>query len=215
MHIRDLVHVPGYPVYYDPHVSSNYFFYDGLYWVFQNDNWYQSGWYNGPWFAVAPRYVPAYVLRVPVRYYRHPPQYFHGWRADEAPRWAEHWGNDWEQQRSGWDQWNRHSVPSPAPLPVYQKSYVKDHYPVAPSNSNRFDPRNTATNRAIQIPDSFGTSRPTRKTRPTSRITGKAMDTGTPARIKIKIEATARRRSMEIILTNTTTGRANTRSRGS
>ncbi len=146
------VHVPGYPVYYDPHVSSNYFFYDGLYWVFQNDNWYQSGWYNGPWYAVAPRYVPAYVLRVPVRYYRHPPQYFHGWRADEAPRWAEHWGNDWQQQRSGWDQWNRHSVPSRAPLPVYQKSYVKDHYPVAPeqqqsirSEKYRYEPRDPDT----------------------------------------------------------------------
>lgn len=30
-----LVRVPGYPVYYDPRVDSNYFFYDGLYWVFQ------------------------------------------------------------------------------------------------------------------------------------------------------------------------------------
>ena len=26
-----LVAVPGYPVYYDPHADSNFFFYDGLY----------------------------------------------------------------------------------------------------------------------------------------------------------------------------------------
>lgn len=127
-----LVLVPGYPVYYDPRVPSNYFFYDGLYWVFQNDNWYQSGWYNGPWYAVRPEYVPVYILRVPVRYYRHPPPYFRGWHADAPPRWDEHWGEDWQRHRSGWNQWDRKSVPPPAPLPVYQKTYAKDRYPVAP-----------------------------------------------------------------------------------
>ena len=45
----DLVRIPGYPVYYAPRVNSNFFFYDGLYWVFQSDNWYASSWYNGPW----------------------------------------------------------------------------------------------------------------------------------------------------------------------
>ena len=29
-----LVRVPGYPVYYAPQVNSNYFFYDGMYWVY-------------------------------------------------------------------------------------------------------------------------------------------------------------------------------------
>jgi hypothetical protein len=29
----ELVRVPGYPVYYAPGVSSNFFFYDGMYWV--------------------------------------------------------------------------------------------------------------------------------------------------------------------------------------
>lgn len=42
-----LVRVPGYPVYYDPRVDTNYFFYDGLYWVLQGDDWYASSWYNG------------------------------------------------------------------------------------------------------------------------------------------------------------------------
>ena len=152
-----LVRVPGYPVYYDPYVPSNYFFYDGLYWVFQNDNWYQSGWYNGPWNAVRPQYVPMYVLRVPVRYYRHPPKYFHGWRADAPPHWDEHWGHDWQEHRSAWNQWDRKSAPPPAPLPVYQKHYARDRYPVAPeqqqsirSEKYRYEPRDEDTRRHWQ-----------------------------------------------------------------
>lgn len=43
-----LVQVPGYPVYYGPQLNSNYFFYDGLYWVLNGDDWYVSSWYNGP-----------------------------------------------------------------------------------------------------------------------------------------------------------------------
>jgi hypothetical protein len=75
-----LVQVPNYPVYYAPGVQSNYFFYDGVYWVYQGDNWYASDWYNGPWGLVEPDAVPLYVLRVPVRYYRAPPAYFGGAR---------------------------------------------------------------------------------------------------------------------------------------
>src|ERR1700751_749063 len=63
-----LVRVPGYPVYYAPQVNSNYFFYDGMYWVYAGDNWYASSWYNGPWELVTPEAVPLFVLRVPVRY---------------------------------------------------------------------------------------------------------------------------------------------------
>ena len=44
-----LQRVPGYPVYYAPEVPGNFFFYDGLYWVFEDDIWYYSSWYNGPW----------------------------------------------------------------------------------------------------------------------------------------------------------------------
>jgi hypothetical protein len=126
-----LVAVPGYPVYYDPGAGSNYFFYDGMYWVYQGDNWYASAWYNGPWMLVAPHAVPVFVLLVPVRYYRHPPAYFRGWGQDAPPRWGEHWGNDWERQRSGWDRWERNSAPPPAPLPVYQKQYSGSRYPRA------------------------------------------------------------------------------------
>jgi len=111
----ELVRVPGYPVYYAPQVNSNYFFYDGLYWIYQRDNWYRSSWYNGPWWLVAPDAMPLFVLRVPVRYYRHAPAYFHSWRSDAPPRWSERWGSAWEKQRHGWDNWNRNSAPPPAP----------------------------------------------------------------------------------------------------
>lgn len=124
-----LVRVPGYPVYYDPNADANYFFYDGLYWVLRDDGWYQSTWYNGPWLYEPPESVPLFVLRVPVRYYRRPPGYFQGWRADAPPRWDTHFGPGWAQQRRGWDRWDRRAVPAPAPLPVYQRQYSGERYP--------------------------------------------------------------------------------------
>ncbi len=147
-----LILIPGYPVYYDPRANSNYFFYDGLYLVFHGDNWYASSWYNGPWDMVGYDYVPFYVLRVPVRYYRQPPAYFSGWRDDAPPRWGEHWGRDWEQRRAGWDQWDRRSIPSAAPLPIYQREYSGDRYPRAveqqrsiQSEHYRYQPREAVT----------------------------------------------------------------------
>jgi hypothetical protein len=124
-----LTRVPGYPVYYAPTLQANFFFYDGLYWVYQGDNWYASSWYNGPWSSVAPAVVPVYLLRVPVRYYRDPPRYFRGWRADAPPRWGEQWGPAWQQQRHGWDQWDRKHAPPPAPRPGYQSQYQGERYP--------------------------------------------------------------------------------------
>jgi hypothetical protein len=126
-----LVPVPGYPVYYDPGLDGNYFFYDGLYWVYEGDRWYSSNWYNGPWRFVGPEFVPLFILRIPVRYYHRPPPYFRGWRGDEPPRWGEHWGRAWEGRRAGWDHWDRRSAPRPAPLPLYQRQYSGDRYPRA------------------------------------------------------------------------------------
>ncbi|MDH3287277.1 MAG: hypothetical protein OEP48_06080 [Betaproteobacteria bacterium] len=125
----ELVPVPGYPVYYAPHLSSNFFFYDGLYWVYQWDNWYASSWYNGPWGLVAPEVVPFFVLRIPVGYYRNPPAYFHRWRRDAPPRWGVRWGHRWERHRRGWDRWDRRAVVAPAPLPLYQRHYSRNQYP--------------------------------------------------------------------------------------
>ncbi|MBS1208150.1 MAG: hypothetical protein H6R19_548 [Proteobacteria bacterium] len=125
----DLVPVPGYPVYYAPGMQSNYFFYDGMYWVFQKDNWYASTWYNGPWGAVTPEAVPFDLLRIPVRYYRHAPAFFRGWQRDAPPRWGEHWGSEWAQHRSGWDQRGREASPERPPLPTYQRQYSGKRYP--------------------------------------------------------------------------------------
>ena len=152
----ELVQVPGYPVYYAPRVESNFFFYDGMYWVYQGDNWYASSWYNGPWWLVGPEVVPFFVLRIPVRYYRAPPAYFRGWRPDASPHWGEHWGNQWQQRRSGWDRWNRSSPPVPAPLPVYQRQYSGDRYPrveqqqALHSQNYHYQPRNAVVRQHYQ-----------------------------------------------------------------
>jgi hypothetical protein len=121
--------IPGYPVYYAPSLRANFFFYDGMYWVYQDDYWYASYWYNGPWWIVEPVAVPVFILRVPVRYYSLPPPYFRAWRPDAPPRWGDHWGRDWEQRRSDWDRWDRRAAPPPAPPPDYQRQYSGDRYP--------------------------------------------------------------------------------------
>jgi hypothetical protein len=163
----DLVRVPGYPVYYDPRADSNYFFYDGMYWVYRDDGWYASSWFNGPWQSVGPQYVPLYVLRVPVRYYRQPPAYFRGWRADAPPRWGEHWGRGWEARRAGWDRWDRRSAPRAAPLPAYQGQFSGDRYPRAMeqqqrirSENYRYRPREAVTQMHLKPSQERGQPRP-------------------------------------------------------
>jgi len=153
-----LVRVPGYPVYYDPSSDANYFFYDGLYWVYEQDNWYASSWYDGPWGLVEPQYVPVFILRVPVSYYRRPPVYFREWRRDAPPRWGEHWGHDWEEHRSGWDRWNRREAPRPAPLPTYQRRYTGDRYPrpeqqpVLRRDHYQYTPRDAVVKQIVRSP---------------------------------------------------------------
>lgn len=154
-----LVRVPNHPVYYDPRLHVNLFFYDGLYWVFHDDHWYVSAWYNGPWDWVDPFDVPVYVLRVPVRYYRKPPSYFHGWGTDAPPRWHEHWGHEWQTRRDGWDRRDRRAVPPRAPLPAYQKHYSRDRYPgeferqrEIRAERYRYQPREEFTRRHYEQP---------------------------------------------------------------
>ena len=152
----DLVPVPGYPVYYAPGSATNYFFYDGLYWVYQDNDWYSSEWYNGPWGRSSPDEVPLYVLRVPVRYYRRPPPYFRDWDRNAPPRWGDHWGHGWEQQRPGWDRWDRHAGPSRAPLPTYQRQYSGTRYPGADqqpalhARSYHYQPKEAVTRERYQ-----------------------------------------------------------------
>lgn len=152
-----LVRVPGHPVYYAPQSSENYFFHDGLYWVYRDDTWYQSAWYNGPWQSSTPELVPAYVLRVPVRYYRKPPVYFRGWVSTQPPRWGDHWGRDWALRRPGWDHWDRRERPHRAPLPSYQRAYSGDRYPqeverqhTIRSENYRYQPREPVAKQAFE-----------------------------------------------------------------
>ncbi len=152
----ELVPVPGYPVYYAPRLHANYFFYDGIYWVYEDDNWYASSWYNGPWGFVEPDFVPLFILRIPVRYYRQPPVYFRGWHSNAPPRWGNHWGTEWEQQRRGWDRWQRSSAPARAPLPVYQRQYSGERYPQVEqqhtlrNQQDRYQPRETVIREHFQ-----------------------------------------------------------------
>jgi len=146
----DFVRVPDYPVYYAPQLRENYFFYDGMYWVYERDQWYSSTWYDGPWWLTEPEFVPYFILRIPVRYYRSPPSYFRGWVQDSPPRWGDHWGSQWQQRRSGWDQWDRRVALAPAPLPIYQRQYSGDRYPRADqqrvllSQNYRYQPQDAA-----------------------------------------------------------------------
>lgn len=136
-----LVLVPGYPVYYAPEVQANYFFYDGDYWLYENDNWYKSPWYDGPWEFVDPEEVPDVLLQIPIRYYVAPPTFFFSWIITDHPHWGEHWGHEWERRRHGWD---RHDGPwgRPAPLPDYQRRYSGDRYPRARERQYELQHRN-------------------------------------------------------------------------
>jgi hypothetical protein len=156
----DLQPVPGYPVYYAPQAPGNYFYFDGLYWVFQGDDWYAASWYNGPWRRVMPDLVPVYLLLVPVRYYRQPPVYFRAWRPEAAPHWDEHWGREWQQRRPDWQHGDRRAAPPPAPLPTYQRRYPQSRYPQEPEQQRairaehfNYQPREPVARQAYQLPD--------------------------------------------------------------
>jgi hypothetical protein len=125
----ELVLVPDTPVYYAPTGPANYFFYDRYYWVYRHDRWYRSRWYNGPWVIRRPDAVPVFLLRVPVRYYRAPPRWFHrGWRHDEPPRWGARFGPRWSERRRGWERWDHRPVHA-APPPAWQRHYSGHRYP--------------------------------------------------------------------------------------
>jgi len=194
----ELVRVPNYPVYYAPGVEGNYFFYDGMYWVYQNDTWYASSWYNGPWGAVDPYYVPLYILRVPVRYYRQPPVYFRGWVANRPPRWGQYWGHGWEQRRSGWNRWNRNAAPAPAPLPVYQRQYTGDRYPQAEQQHRlrgqhyRYQPRDKVVRQHLQQVAPAVAPKPPAAAPPVRRTEPPKMAPGQPERPPVAVPPPAR-----------------------
>lgn len=86
-----LVIIPRTPVAYAPAVPANIFFYGGHYYVFANRAWYVGPTYQGPWAVVAPEYVPAPILLVPVRYYRAPLPSWRHTRREAPPPWDALW----------------------------------------------------------------------------------------------------------------------------
>ena len=99
-----LVVVPGVPVYYAPRAPANVFFYAHQYWAFVDGGWYVGPNWNGPWAVVEPAYVPAPILKVPVRYYTAPPPPWKGWRRDAPPQWGTRYGREWREaaHERGW-----------------------------------------------------------------------------------------------------------------
>jgi len=94
-----LVAVPAHPaVVYAPSVRANYFSYGGRYYVFNNGGWYVARGYNGPWYVVAPEFVPRPILTVPVRYYHAPPPAWVKYRREAPPRWDGHYGRKWNDR---------------------------------------------------------------------------------------------------------------------
>lgn len=133
----ELVVIPGMPVLYDPRLMANYFFYEGSFWVFAEDDWYRSDWYNGPWILVDRDEIPVFLLRIPVRYYNRAPLYFRPWANEMPPRWSLRWGKEWERRHRNWDRWERRSAPPPAPPPVFQREFPRERYPDSPELQRR------------------------------------------------------------------------------
>jgi len=94
--------VPGLPVYYAPGAPANVFQYNGQCNAFVSGGWYVGPGYNGPWIAVGPSYVPAPLLRVPVRYYHEPPERWRDRHPEKQPRWEHEYGHEWDRHREGW-----------------------------------------------------------------------------------------------------------------
>jgi hypothetical protein len=94
--------VPGLPVYYATNAPANIFQYNGQYYVYDGASWYVAPTYNGPWIIVAPEFVPAIVLRVPVVYYRVPPPHWRAWHPGAPPRWEFVYGPAWAHHRPAW-----------------------------------------------------------------------------------------------------------------
>ena len=169
-----LVRVPGYPVYYAPALDANYFFFDGYFWLYLDDAWYVSSWYDGPWSLVQPYGVPYFLLRVPVRYYRAPPPHFRAWPREAPPRWGEYWGPGWERDHPDWDRWNPRTAPPPAPLPHYQRSFSGQHYPRPEAQPRiqdqhyRYQPRDPVVRQPASPPPPQGRA-PRQDNRPETR----------------------------------------------
>jgi hypothetical protein len=95
-------------------------------------------------------------LWVPIVYYRKPPHYFRAWKPERPPRWAEHWGAEWQARHNQVFSGPVAAV-ARAPLPVYQSQFTRGNYPRAPHqqmglhNQNyAYQPREAVVRQAYQ-----------------------------------------------------------------
>lgn len=68
-----LIVVPGTYVYAVPDLDADLVFYQGFWYRPFRGRWYRSDDYNGRWVVVAPRFVPAPILKLPPNWKRVPP----------------------------------------------------------------------------------------------------------------------------------------------
>lgn len=74
--------IPGTPVFYEPEVDRQLYFYSGNWYRLDDGYWFRAAYNNGPWVYLSPLNVP-YVFRdLSPRYYRVPP------REQYRARWA-------------------------------------------------------------------------------------------------------------------------------
>ncbi len=87
--------VPGFTdLYYYRVGATDVFFAHGVWWTMANGVWYQAANYSGPWFVVAPAYVPFWTSRLPYKWHNR----YYSW---DRVRWNSAYGR-------------RHYAPAPA-----------------------------------------------------------------------------------------------------
>jgi hypothetical protein len=64
----EMVLVPNSLVYFAPGVEAELVFYQGGWYTRSGGRWYRGRSYEGPWAVVAPRAVPAEIVRLPRNY---------------------------------------------------------------------------------------------------------------------------------------------------
>jgi hypothetical protein len=64
----EMVVVPGSLVYFAPGVNVELFFFRGYWWSRNENRWFRSREYKGPWKGMEGRRVPVEIVRLPPRY---------------------------------------------------------------------------------------------------------------------------------------------------